>query len=184
MRKLLLLFCFLCFSSSSMAEEKNLYDYILELDWIYKGFEVTKSDTGVEFDSNEKIRISDDVVLSEIHINLEGPFPLTEGTTLEQAMNRNVASILNTTELNKEYQPKHQIAEGIGGIKLELNGFEVGYLDYQVPAMNMAKIRRAILVKDNRLYGFTIVFYDPSIDPRRGMIFDSFVIAAVNSGKL
>lgn len=185
MYKFIAIFFLLFCNSSSFAEENTtLYEDILAQEWIYEGFEVTKTETGIDLNSVEKIKISDEVTLSEIHINLEGPFPIPEGTTLDQAMTFNINSIIQTTELNKNYEPRNKVTDGMGAIKLDVNGFEVGYLDYQVPALNMAKIRRAVIVKENRLYGFTIVFYDPNIEPKRGMVFDGLVILAVGSGKL
>ena len=83
-----------------------------------------------------------------------------------------------------EYPEKNRVTDGIGAIKLELNGMEVGYIEYQVPSMNMAKFKRAIIIKDKKMYGFTMIMFDPNLDKKRGMVFDMLVIAAVNSGKL
>ena len=165
-------------------DETTLYEDILALEFMHKDFDSKKTDTGVDFDSKDKVKVTEEIIVSKIHINLEGPFPIREDTTLNQVMNQNINSIFSTTELNKEYIPKDKVAEGMGAVKVNVNGLEVGYLDYQVPSMNMAKVRRALIIKNNKLYGFTISLFDPNVNPKRAMVFDMLIIAAINSGKL
>jgi len=183
-RKIQLLLCLLFLSPLVSAEEETLYDHILDLSWVYEGFSVTKTATGIDLDSEDKIKVSDETELSKIHINLEGPFPIPEGTTLDQATNFNINSVINTSQLNKEYSKENRVADGIGAIKVDINGTKVGYVEYQIPSMNMAKFKRAIVLSEKGIYGFTMVFFDPNVEIKRGMIFDMLVIAAVNSGKL
>lgn len=166
------------------AAETSLYEDLLSLEFMNEQFESKVTETGIDLDSKDKIQVTEEISVSKIHINLEGPFPIPEGTTLDQAMNFNIDSIIRTTELNKDYPKKDRIAEGIGAVKVNVNGLEVGYIEYQVPSMNMAKFRRAIIVKDKKMYGFTLAYFDPSVDVKRGKVFDALIIMAVNSGKL
>lgn len=185
MSKILLIVLLLFFGNSSAAEEKTtLYEDLLALEFMKERFDSKVTGTGIDFDSKDKFQTTKDMSISKIHINLEGPFPIPLGTTLNQAMEFNIDSVINTTELNKKFPKKNRVAEGMGAIKLDVNGFEVGYMEYQVPSMNMAKFRRAVIVKEDRMYGFTIVLFDPTVDKKRGLVFDMLVIAAVNSGKL
>lgn len=176
---LLLLSCFV-----NAGEDTTLFEDLIVLDFMRDKFEYKVTETGIDFDSKDKIQVTDEISVSKVHINLEGPFPIPKGTTLDQAMSFNIDSILKTTQLNKDYPKKDRVAEGIGAVKVDVNGLEVGYIEYQVPPMNMAKFRRAVIVKDEKMYGFTLAFFDPSVDVKRGMVFDMLVIAAVNSGKL
>ena len=175
----------LVFSSFVNADEKTtLFEDLIVLDFMKEHFDSKSTDTGIDFDSKDKIQITDEISLSKIHINLEGPFTIPKGTTLDQAMSFNIDSIIKTTELNKDYPTKDRVAEGIGAVKVNVNGLEVGFIEYQVPPMNMAKFKRAVIVIDDKMYGFTLAFFDPTIGVKRGMVFDMLVIAAVNSGKL
>lgn len=179
----LLLFLF-CLNSLAHAEEKTLYDHILGLNWVFEGFDVTRTETGIDLDSEDTIKISDEKELSKVHINLEGPFPIPEGITLDQAINFNINSIIGTSKLNPDYPKENRVADGVGAIKVDVNGTEVGYVEYQIPNMNMAKFKRAIIVSEKGMYGFTMAFFDPSVEKKQGMVFDMLIIAAVSSGQL
>ena len=183
-RNLLLAFMILCSGLVAAEENSSLYEDLLALEFMSEKFDSKTTETGITFDYKETVRVTDDISVSKIHINLEGPFKVPDGTTLDQAMSFNIDSILGTTELNKVYPDKNRVAEGIGAYKVDVLGLEVGYIQYQVPTMNMAKFTRAVIVKDGRMYGFTLAFFDPSVDVKEGLVFDMLIIAAVNSGKL
>lgn len=176
---LLLLSCFV-----NAGEKTTLFEDLIALDFMQEQFESKITQTGIDFDSKDKIQVTEGVSVSKVHINLEGPFTIPKGTTLDQAMSFSIESIIRTTQLNKDYSPKDQVAEGVGAVKVDVNGLEVGYIEYQVPPMNMAKFRRVVIVKDDKMYVFTLAFFDPAVDVKRGMVLDMLVIAAVNSGKL
>ena len=47
MHKLKLLLFLFCLNSLAHAEEKTLYDHILGLNWVFEGFDVTRTETGI-----------------------------------------------------------------------------------------------------------------------------------------
>jgi len=177
MSKRIFLLLLICMSAVVSAEEVSIYDDLLSIKWLTQDFEVTETEYGIDFDSEDKVEVSDGLVLSRIHTNLEGPFPIPDGTTIDQAINWNIDYIVSTADLNKDYPTENRVAEGVGAVKVDVNGFEVGYIDYQVPSMNMAKIKRAVLVSDKGMYSFTRIFFDPDVEEKRGMFFDALIIA-------
>ncbi len=177
---------------SSLARgAKTVYDDMLEMGFMQQQFTHEVTSYGMNFYSVDKINLSDTVSASKIALYLEGPFVIPDNTTLNQVMDFNIDTILTTSVLNKDYPPGDKVAEGIGASIMNIGGSNVGFLDYQLPELSltnptnaMAIFRRAVIVKDNKMYGFTIAINDSTIDKGRIMVLDMLVIRALKSGKL
>lgn len=172
LKSIIITLSFLLSGFANAGEKATLFEDLIALDFMKEQFESKVTETGIDFDSKDKIQVTDEISVSRIHINLEGPLPIPKGTTLDQAMSFNIDSIIKTTQLNKDYPTNDRVAEGVGAVKVNVNGLEAGYIEYQVPPMNMAKFRRAVIVKDENMYGFTLAFFNPAVDVKRGMVFE------------
>ncbi len=169
----------------------HVYGDMLAMDFMKSQFTYEATNVGVNFYSKDKVNLSNTVTASKVALYLEGPFPVPEGTTLEQVVAFHIETIMATSELNKNYPQHNRVADGIGATIVNMNGTNIGILDYQLPELSltnpsnaMAIFRRAVIVKDNKMYGFTIAINDLSIDEGRIMVLDMLVITALKSGKL
>ena len=68
------------------SEDSALFEDLRESLFMKNDYVSEISKTGIDFNSKDKMKISEKESLSKIHINLEGPFPIPPGTTLDQAI--------------------------------------------------------------------------------------------------
>ncbi len=170
--------------SSANSDSEKLYEQLLGESFMQPEFAGQRTDTGLDFNTADTIVLAQVGEQPRIHINLEGPFPVAEGNGLDEVLSWTVDTLLASGELNPSYQSEYPIAEGIGAVKVDINGTKVGFLDYQLQWASNAAVQRALLLVEGRLYGFTMVEFDATAELGQGRRFMALVIAAVNSGKL
>lgn len=181
----ILSFILIGFSSLACAiEEVHLYDYIAAKDYIKTVFTVERKEGSVKFRSQEMYQVDETRKINKVQITLVGPYQFDYELGLADAANHLINDIKSRYELNLKYLPTNKIAEGIGAVTLKVNGLDVIYLDYQIEPLNNAMVKRAVILKQKKLYDFTLTDFSPNVGSRDAIVLDVIVIDAVNSGKL
>ncbi|MFC2129928.1 hypothetical protein ACFLSQ_00690 [Bacteroidota bacterium] len=145
---------------------------------------VESKDYGLHFSSKDQIENSKGQMISAVTLDMEGPVETPEGVTTKDAVEDNLDNILRTTPVNPHFKPSFPIGEGFGGAIVDINGQEVGFIEYEVLSDNIIFVRHGIIIKEQKMYAFTMIFFDPKVDRKKGMYMEMLIIAAVNSGKL
>ena len=182
--KISMLVFLLCVHSFASADETDIYSILSDVSLLKDSWDVERVDYGLHFSSKEKTKNSKGQIISSITLDIEGPNSTPENITIEDAVNSNVENILRSFPINQDFKPSHPLGNGIGASIVDVNGQKVGFIEYEVQADRLIYARHCILLKEQRLYTFTMVFFDPEIDRKKGMALEVLVIAAVNSGKL
>ena len=187
--KIFLLLSLLSFIQiQAFANDKEIFSVLSEKSFMndfLKSWEVERVDYGLHYFSKEKIKNPKGQEISAITIDFEGPVSTPDDLKIEDSVNSNIKSIINSFPINQDFKPSHPVDKGIGATIVDINGQKAGFIEYEVKAKdNMIYGRHCLILKDKKLYTFTMVFYDQKTDRKKGMALEVLAIAAVNSGKL
>lgn len=149
-----------------------------------EGFERVEMPNGIDFNAIRMVALGEGKSAPAIHFNAEGPFAIPPDVTLEDLLSQQIHNLDANVALNRDYHPEDEVIPGLGASIVDVNGTPVGFMDYQATFGKMARFQRALILVEGRLYGFTLVLFDPALDEREFMRLAAMVIAAVNSGAL
>ena len=187
--KIILLLSLLSFIQiQAFADDKDIFSVLSEKSFMkgfFKSWEVERVDYGLRYSSKEKIINPEGQKISAITIDFEGPASTPDNLKIEDAVNSNIRNILKSFPINQDFKPSYPVDKGIGVTIVDINGQKAGFIEYEIKAKdNLIYGRHCLILKDKRLYTFTMVFYDQKTDRKKGMALEVLAIAAVNSGKL
>jgi hypothetical protein len=163
----------------------ELYSHLYDNKDLFKSWEFEFVEYGLHLGSKEKFSNTKGKLISSITIDIEGPAFVKKGTTLEQEIQSNLNALVKSFPINPKYRPKHHVGDGLGATITDINGTKAGLIEYEVASdlgMNYAK--HGLILVSNKLYTFTMIFFDPKADRSRSITMEALMIAAVNSGKL
>jgi hypothetical protein len=182
---LVVLFCI--FPLNAFGDD-DLYSYLQETKDSFAPFAVwtfERVDYGLHISSKEQIKNSKGKSISAITIDIEGPAPVGKDATIEQYVQSNLKAIIQSYPVNPNFKPKFHVGDGLGATITNINGTNAGLIEYEVPSdRGMIYAKHGLILKDQKLYTFTMIFFDPKADRSRSIIMETLMIAAVNSGKL
>lgn len=172
----------LLFLSFLSVAGTSLYESLSTLPTLGDSFEIIKAPNGIDIKSKQKFENSKGKIEPITHMELEGPFKNDRFQTLEHGIQ--FLGQLVQPEVDEKYQTENMVYPGLGVAVVDVNGINVGLLDYKMNREPDTYVRRAVLLSDNGLYSYTIVMHKSEPKDKVGMQLMGLVIASVNSGKL
>ncbi len=161
-----------------------LYEELSTHELVGDSFHLKEIEHGIALSSKDEVKLADGSKASKVRIELQGPYVAPPGKSLKDAIAIQIDRIVKSKDLNEDFPEEDEVAEGVGATIVDVNGQNVAFIEYQIADADMPRVKRAMIFKDGKVYGFSLTLSHFSVNKRRAMLFDMLVIAAVNSGKL
>ncbi len=181
MKNTIILFLILIFPLTAFANGSVLDD-VRELDFLKEAYEIATTQSGIDIKSKKTFKNSKGKIEPVTHLELEGPFGNAGFKNLEQGMNY-LAQIVRP-EVDEDYEVEDVIYPGLGAVIVDVNGTNVGLLEYKMNREPDTYVRRAILFSEKGLYSYSIIMHQSEPKSKTGLNLMAVVILSVNSGKL
>jgi len=173
---------FILFSQSILAETTLYQDISNAMKSMSDKFEQIEMQQGLDFNSKETFKNSKGKVEPITHMYVEGPLKDDRVSTLEKGINFTAQLIFKEVDAN--YKTENMIYPGLGVAVVDLNGTNVGILDYKVSHEPNTYGKRAVVVTEKGLYSYSISMHKSEPKDKAGLHLMTLLIASVNSGKL
>lgn len=178
---IILLIATVLHSSYSYAE-MDIYSYLSQTFIIKDNFEVVRTKTGIDLFSIDKFTNSKGKIESVTHLMIEGPLNYAQINDLKQALFA-TAEIVKP-EVDENYTSENEIYPGLGVDIVDINGVEVGILNYKMNHEPNTYVKRSAIYTKSGIYLFDIIMHQSEPNSKAGLTLFALLIAAVNSGKL
>lgn len=171
-------------AASQVLANDDLYSHLLEANLPGASWQAHRTNYGIHYSSAETTRNSKGEKISSVTLDIEGPAAVSPELDIKDVLTSNIDNILKTTAINEKFQPAYPVRKGMGATVVNINGENVGFIEYEVPSNKMIYVRHGLILKNGKLYTLTMLFFDPKADRKMGMAMETLMIAAINSGKL
>ena len=178
-----LIFLALFFSVNlPLCAEPSVFDAIQKLALFKQDYQIVKTPTGIDILSIQQFKNSKGNTESIIHMELEGPIGKGHFNRLEQGI-RFLAGVVKP-EVDPKHKVENPIFPGLGLTVVDINGTQVGLVDYKMNREPDTYVRRAILISSKGLYSYSLVMHQSEPKSKADFKLIALVITSVNSGYL
>ncbi len=174
-------FTFLLISYEATAET-DLYSELSTIFVVKDNFYVVTTATGIDLNSKNTFKNSKGKVEPVTHLMLEGPLNYPKIGNLQQGIFATADVVKG--EVDSAYKNKQELYPGLGVDLVDINGTQVGILNYKMNREPNTYVKRAIIYTSNGLYTYTIIMHQSKPKSKAGLTLMVLLIAAVNTSKL
>jgi len=170
------------FASQAFASDYVLYEQLSRVPFMQEKFGATRTQTGIDFKSNEKLASSPEPSHSKYHVEIEGLLPIQQATSIQKAAELVAAAV--KPEVDASQEQENAIVPGVNVDFIDINGAVVALLSYKASTEDNPYRQRLVILAKDGIYTLTMSLHSQDPKDKMGIYLFMLAVAMINSNEI
>lgn len=170
------------FAGQAFAGDTALYEQLSKARFMQEKFKATRTQTGIDFNSTEKLASSTRPNHSKYHVEIEGLLPIQQATSIQRAAE--IVAAVVKPEVDASQKQDNALIPGVNVDFIDINGAVVALLTYRSSTEDNPYRQRLVILAKGGIYTLTMSLHSQDPKDKMGLYLVMLAVSMINSNEI